>query len=402
MKRDISQIIKYVTENINPQKTLTEALQKTSFNDGRIFVIAIGKAAWVMADTASKVLGKRITKGLVITKYGHLKGEIENFDLYEAGHPLADENTLKATQIAWQLTDDLKENDSVIFLLSGGGSALFELPVGSLDQLQRISSQLIRSSASIVEINTIRKRLSRVKGGKFARHCQPARVYNFVLSDVIGNHLDMVASGPTVNDSSTMKQAEELLARYHLENVKLEDTVNDLTNVENQVIGDVSILAQCAEEICQRLGYQSKVARTDLTCSDIEAAKLLTGMAHCHQSSDKSLALIYSGEITTEVTGSGLGGRNQQLALRCAKDLRKTRRTTIIALGSDGTDGPTDAAGGYVNSYSWRKSRKKQIDIDSYLKNNDSYHALEKLDQLIITGPTNSNLNDLYLVLIKR
>ncbi len=402
MNKDLKEIISHVISQANPYNALKAKLENASFNDGRLFVISVGKAAWIMGKCAHDVLGERITRGIVLTKYAHSKGEITGFDIYDAGHPVLDENGVASSKKIWQLTEGLSENDNVIFLLSGGGSAIFEIPLIPLNELQSVSEKLIRSSATINEINIIRKRLSQVKGGRFAQHCQPARVYNFILSDVIGNQLDTVASGPTVIDTTSEKQAQQIIERYELGDLPLQPTVKQLDNVETQVIGDVQTLAQSAKEICQQLGYFPEIVSTSLTCQQQEARDLLLKKAFDNQNTSVSKAFIYTGEITLTVSGKGKGGRCQHLALDFAEGLKQTTSTTVLAMGSDGTDGPTEAAGGYVNSYSWRKSKKKGVDIPAYLKDSDSYHALEKLDQLIMTGPTNSNINDLYLILIKR
>ncbi len=402
MKKDIEKIISYVIQKASPCDALREQLEAAHFSDGRLFVISVGKAGWLMARCAADVLKEMITRGLAITKYGHSQGEIAGFEICEAGHPLVDDNSVKASERAWQLTEGLQENDSVVFLLSGGGSALFEIPLIPLDELKQLSDRMIRSSADISEINIIRKRLSRVKGGRFAAHCSPARVHNFILSDVIGNRLDMVASGPTVADSSSDQQAVEIIGKYGLGELPLQPTVSRLDNVETHIIADVSTLAQSAKEICTQLGYYSEIVSTALTCQEDRAAEILLKKALDNQNTSISKAFIYAGEITLTVRGKGKGGRNQHLALDCAEKLRETTSTAILALGSDGTDGPTDAAGGWVSSTTWKSARTKAVDIPAALEECDSYHALEKLKRLIITGPTGSNINDLYLVLIKR
>ena len=402
MKKDIEKIISYVIQKASPYDALRKELERAHFSNGRLFVISAGKAGWIMARCAADVLGERITRGLMITKYGHSQGDIDRFEICEAGHPLADDNSVKATEKAWQLTEGLQENDNVVFLLSGGGSALFEIPLIPLDELQQLSERMIRSSADISEINTIRKRLSRVKGGRFAAHCAPARVHNFILSDVIGNRLDMVASGPTVPDTSSDQQAAEIIGKYGLGELPLQPTVSRLDNVETHIIADVSTLAQSAKEICTQLGYYSEIVSAGLTCQEDRAAEILLKKALDNQNTSISKAFIYAGEITMTVRGKGKGGRNQHLALDCAQKLRETTSTAILALGSDGTDGPTDAAGGWVSSTTWKSAKTKAVDIPAALEECDSYHALEKLKRLIITGPTGSNINDLYLVLIKR
>ena len=205
LREHADQIVREAIAAVQPDAAVQRALSGRQF-PGRVLLVAAGKAAWQMAKAASDFMGDRIEKGVVVTKYDHVMGPIANFDCYEAGHPVPDENSFKGTQAALDLVSGLNEKDTVLFLLSGGGSALFEKPLIPLGELQDITGQMLAAGCDIVEINTVRKRLSAVKGGKFAAWCAPAKVVSIVLSDVLGDPLDMIASGPTVPDASTYAQ----------------------------------------------------------------------------------------------------------------------------------------------------------------------------------------------------
>ncbi len=404
MNSDIYKIIDYSINHSKPDVALKKYLKDIAFNNGRLFVIAVGKASWLMAETATKLIDKKIDKGIVITKYNHSKGKIDNFEIYEAGHPIVDDNSLKAGKRVLELTENLHKSDDVIFLLSGGASALFEDTDFDLNYLQKINERLIYSNANIQEINVIRKRLSNVKAGKFARHCYPATVHSFILSDVISNDIDSIGSGPTVNDSTVKEQAIVINQKYNLqlpESVINNDTIKDLDNIKTTLIGSVKMLATNAKEICNQLGYQSTVIEDNVNYNFQLLKDKLIDLASKNQHQNAKLAFIFTGEITIEVKGRGLGGRCQHLALSCAEKIKDFKNTTIVCVGSDGSDGPTDAAGGYVDNTTFNKSLSLGLDINEYLNNNDSYRCLKKLDQLIIIGPTGTNVNDLYLLLIK-
>ena len=303
------QIIRASLRAVQPDAAVQRALQEFSCA-GRVVLIAIGKAAWAMANAAWDTLSTRITSGAVITKYGHSRGPIGPLQIFEAGHPVPDEAGLRAAQAALELTRGLREEDCVLFLISGGGSALFESPLVPLAELEDITGQLLSCGADIVEINTIRKRLSAVKGGRFALHCRPAPVFSVVLSDILGDPLDMIASGPAAPDSSTCAEALAVVRKYGL-----------------------------------RL-------------------------------SDRALA-----------AAEGLAGLAQ---------------AAVFSFGSDGTDGPTDAAGGFVDQDSFAALRAAGLDPADILRRNDAYPALERIGGLIHTGPTGTNVNDLAMLLLPR
>ena len=401
-------IIKEALVAAMPDNAVRRALKEITFGPGRIVLVAAGKAAWQMAKAAWDEMGPRIEKGIVITKYGHVRGPIGNLEIFEAGHPVPDENGYRATDRAIELVCNLKEEDNVLFLLSGGGSALFEKPLVSEAENQSITNQLLKCGADIVEMNTIRKRLSAVKGGRFAQLCEPAHVLTIVLSDIIGDPLDMIASGPAYPDSSTCNQALEIAKRYNLvlsgkaRYLLQKETPKVLDNVTTLVTGSVKQLCDSAMETARELGYEPNLITDSLQGEAREVGNNLATMAQKHQDSGKSLAFIAGGETVVHVRGNGLGGRNQEMALSAALGIDGCRDTCVFSVGSDGTDGPTDAAGGFCDQDTKKKLEGQGISIDDVLADNDSYHALQKCGGLIMTGATGTNVNDLTVLLIRR
>ena len=408
LRRDADIIIKESIEKVLPDYAVQSVLRGKDFGTGKVILIAVGKAAWQMARAAADLLGDRITKGLVVTKYDHVKGEIPGLEMIEAGHPVFDENSVLGAKAALELVRDLTEEDTVLFLLSGGGSALFELPLIPQEELSDITGHLLKSGADIVEINTIRKRLSGVKGGKFALSCAPARICNIILSDIVGDPLDMIASGPTCPDQSTSEQALAIMEKYRIpmsESARAcleQETPRELTNVETHVTGSVRYLCRAAAESCRALGYEPTILTTSLGCIAREAGGFLAAIAREKQESERSLAFIAGGETVVQVTGKGLGGRNQELALAAAAGISGLDRTAVFSVGSDGTDGPTDAAGGYADGDTEAVLKDCGIKIEEVLRDNDAYHALKASGGLVVTGATGTNVNDVAVLLIKR
>jgi len=390
---------------VQPDEAVARALDGQEF-PGRVVLVAAGKAAWQMAKAAYDCLGSRIDNGVVVTKYKHVSSPIANFICCEAGHPVPDENSFSGTQKALDLVSGLSENDTVLFLLSGGGSALFEKPLIPGEELQDITNQLLACGAEITEINTIRKRLSAVKGGKFAIACAPAKVYSIVLSDILGDPLDMIASGPACPDSTTCAQAIAIAEKYALRLSPAarallgKETPKELFNVTTQITGSVRELCTAAANACQKLGYTPVLLTDMLSCQAKEAGSFLASILKTHAGSGKKLAFLAGGETVVQLTGKGLGGRNQELALSAAIGIEGISGAAVFSIGSDGTDGPTDAAGGYADGDTARELRAQNIDIFDVLKNNDAYHALEKSGGLIITGPTGTNVNDVAVALL--
>ena len=406
LKNHTDIIVKKAISAVLPDAAVQRALEGKAF-PGRIFLVAAGKAAWQMANAAYACLGSRIDDGVVVTKYDHVKGAIGNFRCFEAGHPVPDENSFRGTQAALDLIADLKETDTVLFLLSGGGSALFEKPLVSGETLQDVTRQLLACGADIVEINTIRKRLSAVKGGRFAKACAPAQVYSIVLSDILGDPLDMIASGPAYPDSSTCAQAVAIAEKYHLtltdetKALLQQETPKQLSNVETRITGSVRELVAAAGDACKQLGYEPVFLTDELSCQAKEAGAFLASILRSHAGCGKNLAFLAGGETVVQLTGKGLGGRNQELALSAASGIAGLSGAAVFSVGSDGTDGPTDAAGGYADSDTKAALAEKGLDIFHVLQNNDAYHALKAVSGLIFTGPTGTNVNDVAVALLR-
>lgn len=401
----VDEIISSTIANIQVDGLVRQAIEKCDLPD-KVYVVAIGKAAWQMAKSASDVLGERISCGVVITKYEHCKEDILNFKCYEAGHPVLDENSIAATQEVLRLVSNLTVNDYVLFLVSGGGSALFENPLISLEEYQDITNQLLRCGANIHEINTIRKRLSSVKGGKFANMCYPAHVHSIVISDVIGNSLDVIASGPTCADTSTCEETLYIVDKYKL-NVSKEtwdclskETPKKLNNVSFDIISSVDDLCQSCAKHCERLGFDVEILPGYFDGEARDIGICLREFAREHSNSKKKLAFITGGESVVHLSGNGLGGRNQELVLGAASSISSIPNVCVFSFGSDGTDGPTDAAGGYVDGDTLNDLSVRGIKIQDVLLNNDSYHALKEIRGLIMTGPTGTNVNDVAVVLV--
>ncbi|MDO4345657.1 MAG: DUF4147 domain-containing protein [Eubacteriales bacterium] len=408
LREDADAVIREAIRRVLPDEAVDRALRDKEFGSGKLYVVAAGKAAWQMAKTAGEILKDRVEAGVAITKYGHVKGKLPRIKCYEAGHPVPDENSFAATQAALDLVSGLKKEDTVIFLLSGGGSALFEKPLISGEELADITGQLLACGADIVEINTIRKRLSAVKGGRFAGICAPARVYSIVLSDILGDPLDMIASGPAYPDASTCAQALAVVGKYKLNisgralTLLKKETPKLLDNVETVVTGSVRGLCSAAAEACETLGYETILLTDQLSCEAREAGAFLAAVARSHQQGKKGQAFIAGGETVVHVRGNGLGGRNQELALAAAAGIAGLRETAVFSVGSDGSDGPTDAAGGYCDGNTKAVLEHMGIDIYDVLQRNDAYHALEKCGGLIKTGATGTNVNDVAVLLIRR
>ena len=404
LRRDAETVVRHAIAAVLPDRAVERALAGMAF-PGRVYVVAAGKAAWQMSRAAVDCLKMPVT-GVCVTKYGHVMGPIDGIECIEAGHPVPDENSFRGTERVLELTKDLTETDTVLFLLSGGGSALFEKPLISGGELQDITNQLLASGADIVRINTIRKRLSAVKGGKFAQWCAPARIEAVVLSDILGDPLDMIASGPAAADSSTCAEAQAIAKEYglNLSEQAMEclrtETPKSLNNVRTQVIGSVRQLCAAAGEKCRELGYETVFLTDLLSCEAREAGAFLSAIARSHAGNGKKLAFLAGGETVVHLTGRGLGGRNQEIALGAAQGLDGLK-ACVISGGSDGTDGPTDAAGGYADGDTLTELEGKGLNPAAVLRENDAYHALKAVHNLIITGPTGTNVNDVTVVLVE-
>ena len=409
MRRDAKKIIEAALAAAQPDVAVQKALGDMPETSGRLILVAVGKAAWQMAYAAYQELGEKISEGIVITKHGHSKGEIGNLQIREAGHPVPDQNTYTATQEALDMVSGLNAEDWVLFLLSGGGSALFEKPLIPENEMDDITGQLLASGADIVEMNTLRKHLSGVKGGRFAQTIAPAQVYAVVLCDILGDPLDMIASGPAYPDSSTCEMAQYVADKYNItlssqaRSVLGTETPKALDNVTAVITGSVRQLCLAAEKECRQLGYEPVILTDTLNCEARDAGSFLAsiGRYYAAQEQHKPTAFIAGGETVVHLTGKGKGGRNQEIALAGARGIDGLENVLLFSVGSDGTDGPTDAAGGMTDGKTVEKLREQNINIDSVLADNDAYHALEKTEGLIMTGPTGTNVNDLTVLLVR-
>ena len=404
LRKDVQQILASSLQAVLPDKAVQRALRDFEPHGGRVLLVAAGKAAWQMAAAAVRTLG-RVDGGVVVTKYHHVKGDIPGVVCCEGGHPVPDEGSFAATQKALELVQDLTAADDVLFLLSGGGSALFEKSLVPGAELQDITGQLLGCGADIVEMNTIRKRLSAVKGGRFARLCAPAQVYSIVLSDILGDPLDMIASGPACPDSSTCAEALAIAEKYQLklspkaQALLEQETPKTLDNVTTRITGSVRELCAAAAKECSALGYEPVMLTDQLCCEAREAGSFLASILKSHAGQGRKLAFLAGGETVVHLTCKGLGGRNQELALAAAPGIAGLD-AAVFSAGSDGTDGPTDAAGGYVDGETAAALAAKGLDVFEVLHNNDAYHALKAVDGLLVTGPTGTNVNDVAVALL--
>jgi len=414
-------IKRYVSINQN-----TLRIENLVFNLSEIkniYVVGAGKASAAMAKTIEVVLGSRITAGRIITKYEH-SVPLRFIEITEAGHPVPDENGIEGTQQILSMITKAGKDDLVICLISGGGSALLaDVPEGcTLGDLKTLNNILLKTGANIIEMNCIRKHLSKVKGGQLAKTASPASVVSLILSDVIGDPLDVIASGPTAPDPSTFDEAMAILKKYEIENEipgqihqvlkegfekkrpeTLKPTDEILAHTHNLIIGTNLLALKTAREKAEYSGYETQIITNKLEGDIIAVSSYIfeTIINAKSKKSDKKICLLFAGEPTVKITGNGLGGRNQHLALLVAGLLKDLPGITFLSGGTDGSDGPTDAAGAVVDSSTSKNASDLNLDIDQYITNFDSYHFFKKEGGLIITGPTQTNVMDLMVVLIQ-
>ena len=392
----------------------------------RIFVAGTGKASAAMGVNLERILGTRITKGLINVKYGHSQ-KLRRIQVQEAGHPLPDEKGLEGAGEMVRMLTSLTEKDLVIFLISGGGSALLPLPAEgiTLEEKQATTNQLLSCGATIQEINTLRKHLSRIKGGGLAKIVYPATLVSLILSDVIGDPLDAIASGPTVPDPTTYEDCARILNKYELwEKIpptvarhiregmegKKEETLKEgdpaFSNVYNLVVGNNLLAMKAAKKAAQALGY-----RTLLLSSLVEGETREIAKAHAAIAKEVLLSgnpipppacILSGGETTVTLKGKGKGGRNQEFALAAALEIAGWEEILIMSAGTDGTDGPTDAAGAFADGKTVTRAKTMGLDPWSFLKENDSYSFFQGIGDLLITGPTGTNVMDLRIMLVKK
>ncbi len=392
----------------------------------RVLVLGFGKASVRMAQGLEEILGPRISAGFVVTAEGcSLPTRI--VEVAEAGHPLPDERTIQAAMRIWQMVRDADKNDLLIFLISGGGSALFELPAAglALEDIVRTTDLLLRSGATIHELNAVRKHLSQVKGGKIAQLAWPARVLGLVLSDVPGDDLSTIASGPLYPDPTTFAQAVEILRRHGVwEEVpsavrdrlsrgaegRLPETPKPgdpcFSKVRHVIVGSGRTALAAAQGLGHKMGFRTLVLTSTLRGEAREVGKFFAGLAEEEREFDRPVRppalLLAAGETTVTVRGKGLGGRNQELALAFALEIQGLSSVALLSLATDGKDGPTDAAGAIVDGGSAERMRKAGIDPKEALLANDSYHALFASGDLLRIGPTGTNVADLVILGVER
>ncbi|MCY4436701.1 MAG: glycerate kinase [Chloroflexi bacterium] len=388
----------------------------------RILVVGAGKASGPMAQALEEILESRLEGGVVNVKEGYAV-DTRRIELIEAAHPVPDESGLRGTDRILRLAAEANADDLVFCLISGGGSALMELPAGeiTLDDLQQLTDLLLRSGATINEVNTVRKHISQVKGGGLARAAAPATLIALILSDVVGNPLDFIASGPTVPDTTTFQDAWNLLGKFNLQDAipqsvraQLERGLNQsipetpkegdpiFARTASVLVGSNEIAARAALDAAQKLGYNALLVTTWVEGEAREVAKVMAGVAkgliRHHSPLLPPACLIFGGETTVTVGGEGKGGRSQEMALAVSLALDGWENVAVMAVGTDGTDGPTDAAGGIADGTVAARARALNLDPLAYLDSNDSYHFLRQTDALLVTGPTNTNVNDLIFV----
>lgn len=415
LRADATVIIQESIRAVLPDDSVVNALKNQDFEKD-ISIVAVGKAAWNMAQSAKEYLGDQVKQGIVITKYQHSKGNIETLDIIEAGHPIPDQNAILGGTKILDMVSKLSKKDLILFLVSGGGSALFEKPMEgvTLQDIMGITDQLLANGADITEINTVRKHLSQVKGGRFAEACIGIEIYVLVLSDVIGDRLDVIASGPSYPDTSTSEEALSIMKKFdiniepRIKKVVEIETPKVVNNCKSHIIGSVSKLCEAAASKCRELGYNPMIMSTSIDCEAKEAGSFLSSIARdvvnhtCPEyMPPRPCAFILGGETIVHLNGRGKGGRNQEIALAAAMGIEDIEGVVIFSVGSDGTDGPTDAAGGLVDGGTMKRIKQHCGCPENFLEENNSYNALKISQDLVITGATGTNVNDLMVILIE-
>ena len=390
----------------------------------RVWVIGAGKASAAMARAVEKVLGKRISGGLINVKYGHL-AKLRRVELNEAGHPVPDQEGVAGAERIAGIAANATSDDLIVCVISGGGSALLPLPAPpiTLEEKQATTKLLLACGANIHEINAVRKHISAVKGGQLARLASPATVLSLLLSDVIGDNLDVIGSGPTAPDDSTFASAKSILDKYDIfdkvpvtirerlekglageipETPKPSDPV--FARTQNLVVGSNILAVAAAQQCARRLGYRTLVLSTYVEGETRDVARVHAAIAKEIRASGRPVkppaCVISGGETTVTLRGEGLGGRNQEFVLAAAMDLAGMDGVAVLSGGTDGTDGPTDAAGAIADGRSTSRAEALGLKAQSFLANNDSYRFFEPLRDLLLTGPTNTNVMDVRLMMV--
>lgn len=435
-KEDLKKIYYAGLSEVSPERVVTKNLklidgnlwiQGQTFslkNYDNIYILSIGKAAPKMMQKVIETIGNIFIKALVITKYKH-GFPINNVKVREASHPIPEQSGVDATQEVMELVESCNNKDLLICLLSGGGSALLVSPIPpiTLEEKRLTTQVLLRSGANIQEVNTIRKHISQVKGGKLAKLAYPSTIVNLILSDVIGDRLDTISSGPFAPDDTAYKDCMEIINRYQLEkqlphNVLkvLQDGASEMPddtpkkddivfqNIRNFIVGNNLSFLEGAEEKAKSLGYNTLLLTSQIHGEAKEVAKVISAIAIEISKTEKPIkppaCLLFGGETTVRIHGNGIGGRNQEMALACSIYIKDFPNISVLSAGSDGTDGPTDATGAFVDGNTYNKAVQYGLEPEKYLKNNDSYTLFKNLDSLFITGPTGTNVMDFICVVI--
>ena len=407
---------------IRIEENFEKAFDLKSFD--KIFLVGTGKASNSMARTVEEIFGDRITRGVITTKYGHLLS-LKKIEIIEAGHPIPDQNGYGGAKRVQGLLKESGPKDLVIFLLSGGGSALLPFPAEGigLKEKQEMTQLLLDCGADIKEINTIRKHISQMKGGWLARWAYPSTVIGLILSDVVGDQLDVIGSGPTVPDPSTFGEAWEILKKYGLLNEisssilkhlrlgkegKKEETPKPgdvvFGRVYNSLIGSNILALRAAEKEATSFGLNTLILSSSIVGETREAARFHTAIAKEVVSSgnpiSKPACILSGGETTVTIKGNGLGGRNQEFVLAGALEINGIEKVVLLSGGTDGTDGPTDATGAMADHTTVQRAKSMGLDPKAHLENNDAYPFFQKLGDLLITGPTHTNVMDVRILLV--
>ncbi len=390
-----------------------------------IYIVGLGKASSQMAIPLEKILGKKLAGGIINTKYGH-GAKLKKLKINECGHPVPDKNGLKGAGEICRFVERAGKNDIVFCLISGGGSALFPLPAKEISfrDKQKTTQLLLKSGAAIQEVNTVRKHISAVKGGRLAKIISPAKIISLILSDVIGDDIAFIASGVTAPDPTTFLNCMEIMKKYKLQKSMPESVIKYIREglkkkaletpkpgddafkeVKNLVIGSNFAAAEAAAKKAEKLGYNALILSTIIEGETSQVAGVHAAIAKeilmSNNPVKKPACVISGGETTVTIKGKGKGGRNMEFCLACIGSISGCENIVISSVGTDGTDGPTDAAGAIVDSNSCAKAMKKKLMPLKYLDNNDSYNFFKKAGGLYITGPTGTNVMDIRVMLVK-
>ncbi|MCP4254309.1 MAG: glycerate kinase [Candidatus Scalindua sp.] len=437
LRKHANEIFKHVLGTLDPEQLVkkkvsirnsTLLVEKREYdlnNYENIYVVGGGKACAPMAKAVENLLGEKIDKGLIVVKYNHGL-TLNKIETVEASHPIPDENGVRGTSNILRLLSKTGEKDLVICLISGGGSALLVQPHQeiTLQDIQSTSTELLACGATIDEINRVRKHLSSIKGGQLAKAACPSTLITLILSDVVGDPMDIIASGPTVPDESTFEDAYKIIQKYSLEE-KIPNSVCGLLrsgkrgeveetpangdkifdNTQNVIVGSNKIALGAAEEKAKGMGYNTIVLSSLVEGESREAAKFFAAIAkevsRTGMLVPKPACIIAGGETTVTIKGKGKGGRNQEFALAAAIEIEGCEGVVILGAGTDGTDGPTDATGAIVDFNTCKNAREKShLNPEEFLSRNDSYNLFKKTGEHIVTGPTMTNVMDIMISLI--